>query len=220
MEYPKVIGDRAKMNFIRYAMSRIGDASETQISVSARAPRARPFPTVVAHLLVAACPKSILQRLEEDAMTSSETCGFTVLDSCVLPATALAFPVWLKQAVRGDPGGIFHLSQMIMVVMQENARKAANLTKLRVGYRCNRRIFSAPTLTFAIGVQQAVSSYPRGVIRYVFGKCWGMIEVHKKFTFLVSKPRAFRDAAGHFLLRSYSFILAQMVEYRNVMESA
>lgn len=37
----------------------------------------------------------------------------------------------------------------------------------------------------------------------LFSVLRGIIGVHKKFTFLVSKPRAFRDAAGHFLLGCY-----------------
>lgn len=38
-----------------------------------------------------------------------------------------------------------------------------------------------------------------------FAEFWGIIGAHRELAFLVSKPRAFRDAAGHFLLALYSF---------------
>lgn len=204
------------MNFVRYAMSRIGDASETQISVSARAPRARPVPTVVAHLLVAACPKSILQRLEKDVMASCKSGWPTVPDSRVLPATTLAFAVRLKQAMLGNPSRIFRLrSNVVVMIAQKDSRKAANLSQSGIRERGNRGILPAPALTLAVWLQKAVPYNPRSILGYVFGKVWGMISVHKKFTFLVSKPRAFRDVAGHFLLGLHSFILPYLNEYGN-----
>ena len=77
---------------------------------------------------------------------------------------------------------------------------------------------AAPALALAVWLQQAMFSDPRGIFTYVFGKDWGNMSVHENLHFS-AKPRAFRDAAGHFLLGCYSFILPYSVEYGNAYDA-
>jgi hypothetical protein len=207
VEYPKVIGDRAKMDFIRDAMSRIRNTLKSQIAVSARATRTFPFPTFIIAALFAPRPESICQSFEKQSVASGKPNRLAMLQSCVLTASALALAVGFKQAMRLYPGWILRFwSQVIVMIMQKDSWKAANLTQFGIGNGGNRGIFSATTLAFAIWLYQAMPRNPWGILAYVFGKGWGMITVHQNLQFWCQAQDVCR-VAGQLLLGCYSFII-------------
>lgn len=102
-----------------------------------------------------------------------------------------------------------------MVVVQEQARKAADLAKPRIGDGGDWGVLPAPALAFAVWLQQAVTSNPRGVLAYVVGEVWGMLKVHQKFPFWCQAAGRFQRRRGT-LRGNYMSIIPDSLEWSNV----
>lgn len=215
VKHKKAIGNWAEMYFVRDTMGIIKNALKAKLAIAASATRIGPVPASIIGTLDTVCPKRFRKCFVEHPMASRESTGFAVVQPYILTAAALTFAVWLKQAMLCYPRWVFCFwSQVVMVVMQEYAWKAANLTQFGIGYGGNGRILTTTALAFAVGLQQAILSYPRSVFSYVARKVWSMIGVHKKSPFLC-RAGGVISAARLFLLGYFHSILPHLNEYNN-----